>query len=506
MKKLLWTSAMALTAVACLTACDDSSSSSSNEIPTYKTEAALPDTCEMEVAKAGDSYFACFENKWVEVTDSATVEKLKEGLDEDDLKEELEDLMAKLSSSSKKPSSSSKKVESSDDSAEPESSSSEEECTGRRCKTGDSSSSKKSGGGNGGSGSGEGGEGSSPSSAESSSPSSATSGSSELARDAHFKFLDEFVDWKSGTKAVVKTTADAADINAAIKTEGFSGSVYDTQEGVDNYISLGWILTGVKFKLELNDYFATKSVTEEKDSVLLVIYAREDGSDVVILVETHPTGKCGTSMYFKDTQICDEGEVKVECGKTTFELSSMQVCDEGVVKGFCAGGVLYDVSKQFCDNRGDGRLYGYVLDGYGYGWMTENLAYETKNAKYWNNDAANSARGYYYTIDEALSACPSGWEVPDRNTFWAFYDMSIGYGEVDPRDMNYTADGYYEGYFSEKWTPTTDARYWTSTEDQEDATYYVIKLDVNSGDYTNDYGYVGYDRYPVRCTSKERMQ
>jgi hypothetical protein len=42
--------------------------------------------------------------------------------------------------------------------------------------------------------------------------------------------------------------------------------------------------------------------------------------------------------------------------------------------------------------------------------------------------------------------------------------------------------------------------------DQEDATYYVIKLDVNSGDYTDDFGYVGYDRYPVRCTSKERMQ
>ena len=403
---------MALTAVACLTACDDSSSSSSNEIPTYKTEAALPDTCEMEVAKAGDTYFACFENKWVEVTDSATVEKLKEGLDEDDLKEELENMMAKLSSSSKKPSSSSKKVESSDDSAEPESSSSEEECTGRRCKTGDSSSSKKSGGGNGGSGSGEGGEGSSPSSAESSSPSSATSGSSELARDAHFKFLDEFVDWKSGTKAVVKTTADAADINAAIKTEGFSGSVYDTQEGVDNYISLGWILTGVKFKLELNDYFATKSVTEEKDSVLLVIYAREDGSDVVILVETHPTGKCGTSMYFKDTQICDEGVVKVECGETTFEMSSMQVCDEGVVKGFCAGGVLYDVSKQFCDNRGDGTLYKKVTIG-GQTWMAENLKYETEDSRCYKDDCSY---GRFYSWSDATNndVCPTGWHVPSR--------------------------------------------------------------------------------------------
>ena len=141
MKKLLWLSTISLAAVACLTACDDSSSEASNSVPEYKTEAALPDTCQMEVAKAGDTYFACFENKWVEVTDSVTIEQLKEGLDEKKLKEkleELEDALSKLSSSSVKPSSTSEKPESAE-SKEPEPSSSEEKCTGRRC--GDSSSS-----------------------------------------------------------------------------------------------------------------------------------------------------------------------------------------------------------------------------------------------------------------------------------------------------------------------------------------------------------------------------
>ena len=65
MKKYFFAASAALTALACLTACDDSSSGASNSIPTYKTESALPDTCEMEVAKAGDAYFACFENKWI---------------------------------------------------------------------------------------------------------------------------------------------------------------------------------------------------------------------------------------------------------------------------------------------------------------------------------------------------------------------------------------------------------------------------------------------------------
>ncbi len=193
MKKLLWTSAMALTAAACMTACDDSSSGASNSIPEFKTEAALPDTCEMEVAKAGDTYFACFENKWIEVTDSATVEQFKEGLDEDEIKAKLEELEDQLkpATPAKPKSSSSKKTDEdvdSSDSDEPESSASEE-CTGRRCNSdGKSSSSKKSGGG---SGSGEGGSGeggdSSPSSATSESASSTESKCGDESYDATFQ-------------------------------------------------------------------------------------------------------------------------------------------------------------------------------------------------------------------------------------------------------------------------------------------------------------------------------
>ena len=196
MKKLLWTSAMALTAAACMTACDDSSSGASNSIPEFKTEAALPDTCEMEVAKAGDTYFACFENKWIEVTESATVEQFKEGLDEDEIKAKLEELEDQLkpATPAKPKSSSSKKTDEdvdSSDSDEPESSASEE-CTGRRCNSdGKSSSSKKSGGGSGSGegGSGEGGEGgdSSPSSATSESASSTESKCGDESYDATFQ-------------------------------------------------------------------------------------------------------------------------------------------------------------------------------------------------------------------------------------------------------------------------------------------------------------------------------
>ena len=485
---------MALTAVACLTACDDSSSSSSNEIPTYKTEAALPDTCEMEVAKAGDTYFACFENKWVEVTDSATVEKLKEGLDEDDLKEELEDLMAKLSSSSKKPSSSSKKVESSDDSAEPESSSSEEECTGRRCKTGDSSSSKKSGGGNGGSGSGEGGEGSSPSSAESSSPSSATSGSSELARDAHFKILDEFVDWKSGTKAVVKGS-DVTGAETALKAAGFEGTFYDKeQSAIESNIFL-WVLSGKNFGIQLNDYVMTRSIATEEDSTQLAVIFRQDGSDLVAYVDAYPRGKCGSYAYNKETQICDEDVIKTPCGTGYIGFLNAAVCDEGVIKGFCGDNYeLYDSGEKFCDAR-DGHIYGYATGYSGVKMMTENVAYKTTNAKYFKDSEANKALGYFYTQAESEDACPSGWSLPDEDFY--YYDLFNEFTSAYTV-LKFSANGYYAGYYGEGWQDAGSyANYWTSSVYNDGA--HTLSQCNSSDCYVGDYGWDEDDMYPVRC-------
>ena len=199
MKKLLWTSAMALATMACLTACDETSSSS-YEIPSYNSDTSLPDTCSMEVAKVDTAYFACFENKWVQVTDSATIEQLKEGLDEEEIKaklEELESLLVKPANNTPKPTSSSaqSEIESSDDEDESSSSSEEEEEE-------PSSSSKKkkdkdnddSGSGEGGSGSGEGGSG--------------EGGETELARAAVFAFLDSKVKWLNGDKAELTGTTD----------------------------------------------------------------------------------------------------------------------------------------------------------------------------------------------------------------------------------------------------------------------------------------------------------
>jgi len=203
MKKILWVGA-GLVAGICMFACGDSSSSTSFEIPTYRNEAALPDSCSMEVAKVDTAYFACFENKWVEVKDSAIVEQLKEGLDEEEVKaklEELEELLkADTPATPAKPKSSSSEetdedVESSD-SEEPESSDSEEEeCTGRHCKGDDSGSGSESGSGSG-SGSGK--------------SSSSTGGgtSTEVSGPAGLSFLNSGVTWTKAESQDCPITLD----------------------------------------------------------------------------------------------------------------------------------------------------------------------------------------------------------------------------------------------------------------------------------------------------------
>ncbi len=151
MKHVLWTLGLSLAVTACFLACDDGSSDSLYEVPSFKREAALPDTCSMEIARVSTAYYACFENKWIEVTDSASIEQLKEGLNEEEFKallEELEDQLVKPSSTSKKIASSSAAEElDDDDEGDVEESSSSSEESSRRRDRKSSSSAKKSHGG-----------------------------------------------------------------------------------------------------------------------------------------------------------------------------------------------------------------------------------------------------------------------------------------------------------------------------------------------------------------------
>ena len=289
MKKAKWTlsarcaSGVALLALslggAFFAACDDSSSSASNSsIPEYKTAANLPDSCEMEVAKVDTAYFACFENKWIEVTDSATIEQFKDGMDESKIKEKLEELEDMLKPAPAKPKSSDSKegdVESSDDSEEPESSAAEE-CTGRHCKTG-SSSSRSSGGNGGGSGGNGGGE----------EPDTGSSSSSESGTDSS----DD-----SSSSGDVNPSSSESDTESSSSTESSASA--------EN------LCGGVAYDPE----------NAENKCIGDVLYK-----------------KCGDTWYNSKTQQCSSGEISGLCSGTSYDLSE-SVCDNGTLVAHACGG------------------------------------------------------------------------------------------------------------------------------------------------------------------------
>ena len=517
MKKLLWTSVMALTAAACMTACDDSSSGASNSIPEFKTEAALPDTCEMEVAKAGDTYFACFENKWIEVTDSATVEQFKEGLDEDEVKaklEELEDLL-KPATPAKPKSSSSKNTDEdveSSDSEEPESSSSEE-CTGRRCKTGNSSSSKKSSGGSGSGsgegGSGEGGEGgdsspsstdssddsspsstdssgdSSPSSAESSSPSSVSS--SSLKRHVNFSPIDDYVTWsEDGTKATLNDDISLTTLESIFTKANKFENLNITSRSLLTTANKALDRWGSFLVPDVGYFLTEKTVYATSDSNVFVLMLTGMEKGDAVYTDIAPQGKCGTSVYAKRTKFCSNG--------TAYPL-----CD----------GKTYDPTKVFCDTRGTGTLYKHVTIGE-QTWMAENLNYATAEGSYcYEDESANcDTHGRLYTWVTAVGksgqcdaatacnlgsgnvqgVCPTGWHLPSHEEFLTLFGE-----ETDASVFKASGSSGFEIIYSgmhdgKKFASfTTWAGFWTSTESADVTEAYVAAFnDWSETIYSNE--------------------
>ena len=560
MKKLLWTSAMALTAAACMTACDDSSSGASNSIPEFKTEAALPDTCEMEVAKAGDTYFACFENKWIEVTDSATVEQFKEGLDEDEVKaklEELEDLL-KPATPAKPKSSSSKKTDEdvdSSDSDEPESSASEE-CTGRRCgNDSKSSSSKKSSGGSGSGegGSGEGGEGGSGSEEET--PDGLPACNAAL-KDT-VKWTGEFDEYNrpDEAKAGKYYACDGTKWTEVNKLHFYYGA---TCEVFKARIQAVYDIYFEKYGTSDPNYydpFTGKALDSDrnvltdgngiygngKTFVNLPGYMQWNGSQVPLYTYN---GEIMNPVLCKDNQytlapqgasgmrkLCTKDNVgergrPFKDGSTAYNSNK----DRAYVCYEKADGT-YEWGDGFPDSRdadgtvGSSMRFGHIYRMVTIGeqtWMAENMNYETTEGSYcYNNEAENCEKhGRLYTWEQASNnACPTGWHLPSKNEFEvliasadgatvfdedntagaklkASYGWPTGKNGTDDYGFSTLPGGMYYTQGSNGFKFDDSAMFWSATEGSDVDEYYSMSVKEDAALLIS---YLTWRAHSVRC-------
>jgi len=171
----------------------------------------------------------------------------------------------------------------------------------------------------------------------------------------------------------------------------------------------------------------------------------------------------------------------------------------------------------FKDTR-DGKTYKTVKIGT-QTWMAENLNYEAKDSKCYDNKPANCAKyGRLYNWYEAAEFCPKGWHLPSRKEWMTLVNLAGG-KEIAGKKLNarngwnnknngtddfgFTAlpGGYYYSYYvseTSNGTAFTEVGIyggWCCNNDDEDD---CAHFDYSVEDRFWDFEHMGY-MFNVRC-------
>lgn len=149
-------------------------------------------------------------------------------------------------------------------------------------------------------------------------------------------------------------------------------------------------------------------------------------------------GIAGGTAYLDDCKKCVGGTTGKEpctkdCNESFGGTAYLDECDE------CVGGTT---GKEPClnDTR-DGKKYKIVKIGT-QTWMAENLNYTTSNSWCYDDNVANCTKyGRLYTWHDALTACPSGWHLPD-DVEWTTLSNYLGGISIAGGKMKSTTDDW----------------------------------------------------------------
>jgi len=152
-----------------------------------------------------------------------------------------------------------------------------------------------------------------------------------------------------------------------------------------------------------------------------------------------------------------DGNTTVPAQGSSADLGECNSYNEGVTKQVSADGLYYKCtagSWQETEREANnpGPLTGNTLydsrDGHTYRTVTfgdqtlmaENLNFEMENSSCYGNDPANCIiYGRLYGWDAAMTACPSGWHLPNYNE-WETLFTAVG-GGIYGRSGSQVADG-----------------------------------------------------------------
>ncbi|MFK5857011.1 MAG: FISUMP domain-containing protein [Bacteroidota bacterium] len=163
-------------------------------------------------------------------------------------------------------------------------------------------------------------------------------------------------------------------------------------------------------------------------------------------------------------------------------------------------------ANTFTDDR-DGQKYN-VVHIAGQTWMAQNLNYNTGKSQCYYDETSNCDElGMLYKWEDASTACPDGWHLPDDaewshliNNFGGIREAGKHLKKGGDSGFNVLLAGYHDkaGFYGKK---DESSYHWSSTH--QNADYASFKGLYNDVDNVGAYTYTKADGFSVRCIKND---